>query len=82
MKIEKHSTIQPNWRIWPNDLMFVYELGGSQFESSCIHVNFRFRACFNKELFEIQETIECGLTPKYVGDMTRTNSYLIIKLLL
>ena len=26
--------------------MFVYELSGCGFESSCSHLNFRFRACF------------------------------------
>ena len=28
--------------------MFVYELSGSGFESSCSHLNFRFRACFEQ----------------------------------
>ena len=28
--------------------MFVYELSGYGFESSCSHLNFRFRACFEK----------------------------------
>ena len=28
--------------------MFVYELSGSGFESSCSHLNFRFRACFQQ----------------------------------
>ena len=32
--------------IWPNGLVFVYELSGSGFESSCSYLNFRYRACF------------------------------------
>ena len=28
--------------------MFVYELSGSGFESSCSHLNFRFCACFEQ----------------------------------
>ena len=27
---------------------FVYELSGCGFESSCSHLNFRFRACFEE----------------------------------
>ena len=34
--------------IWPNGQVFVYELSGSRFESSCSYLNFRFRACFEQ----------------------------------
>ena len=34
--------------IWPNCWVFVYELSGSGFESSCSHLNFRFRSCFEQ----------------------------------
>ena len=47
--------------------MFVYELSGSGFESSCGHLNFIFQACF----FDIQGTMECGFTLKWVRDMIR-----------
>ena len=30
--------------------MFVFELSGSGFESSCSHLNFRFRACFEQRV--------------------------------
>ena len=32
----------------PNGWVFVYELSGSGFESSCSHLNFRFRSCFEQ----------------------------------
>ena len=34
--------------VWPNGSVFVYELSGCGFESSCSHLNFRFRACFEQ----------------------------------
>ena len=34
--------------LWLNDWLFVYELSGCGFESSCNHLNFRFRACFEQ----------------------------------
>ena len=41
-KYSQHSSII--WPFWLNRLVFVYELSG--FESSCIHLIFRFRASF------------------------------------
>ena len=38
------------WSVWPNGWVFVYELSGSGFESSCSYVTFRFRACFDQGL--------------------------------
>ena len=32
----------------PNDWVFVYELGGSRFESNCSHLHFRFGVCFEQ----------------------------------
>ena len=32
----------------PTTTKFVYELSGCGFESSCSHLNFRFRACFEQ----------------------------------
>ena len=37
-----------NWLVSPNGWVFVYKLSGSGFESSCSHLNFRFRACFEQ----------------------------------
>ena len=34
--------------VWPNNLLLVYKLSGSEFESSCSHLNFRFRAYFEQ----------------------------------
>ena len=34
--------------VWPNGWVFVQELSGSGFESSCSHSTFRFRACFEQ----------------------------------
>ena len=42
----KHSSII--WPIWPNSLVFVYELSGCGFESSWSHLNFRFLVCFQQ----------------------------------
>ena len=36
------------WPVWPNGSVFVYKLSGSGFESSCSHLNFRFRTCFEQ----------------------------------
>ena len=43
-------TFLPNatiWSVWPNGWVFIYELSGSG-ESSCNHLNFRLRACFEQ----------------------------------
>ena len=45
-KYSQHSSII--WPVWLNGWVFVYELSGSGFESSCCHLNFRFRACFEQ----------------------------------
>ena len=45
-KYSEHSSII--WPVWPNGSVFVYELSGSGFESSCSHLNFRFHACFDQ----------------------------------
>ena len=42
-KYSEHSSII--WPLWPNGWVFIYELSGSGFESSCNHLNFRFCAC-------------------------------------
>ena len=34
--------------VWPNGWVFDYELSGSGFESSCSHLTFRLRACFEQ----------------------------------
>ena len=39
-----------NHSVWPNSWVFVYELSGCGFESSCSHLNFRFRACFEQRV--------------------------------
>ena len=43
-KYSLHSSII--WTVWLNSWVFVYDLKGSWFKSSCSHQNFRFRACF------------------------------------
>ena len=50
------------------------ELLSTGFESSCSHLNFRFRACFEKQFLEIQATIKCGSSLKRAGDMITTYS--------
>ena len=34
--------------VWPNGWVLFYQLSGSEFESSCSHLNFRLRACFEQ----------------------------------
>ena len=45
-KYSQHSWII--WPVWLNGWVFVYELSGCGFESSCSHLNFRFGACFEQ----------------------------------
>ena len=45
-KYSQHSSII--WPAWLNGWVFVYELSGCGFESSCSHFTFRFRACFEQ----------------------------------
>ena len=35
-------------KLWPIGWVLVYKLSGSGFESSCSHLKFRFRACFEQ----------------------------------
>ena len=46
--INDHSTIWPNWLVRQNGWVVVCKLSGSGFESSCSHLNFRFRARFEQ----------------------------------
>ena len=39
------------WPFRPNGSVFVYELIGSGFESSCSQLNFRFSVCFEQGVF-------------------------------
>ena len=45
-KYSQHSSII--WPVWLNDWVFIYELSGCGFESSCSHLNFRFCARFKQ----------------------------------
>ena len=45
-KYLQHSSII--WPVWLNGCVFVYKLSGCGVESSCSHLNFRFRACFER----------------------------------
>ena len=45
-KYSQHSSII--WPVWLNGWVFVYELSGCGFKSSCNHLNFRFCACFKQ----------------------------------
>ena len=46
VQISTHNTII--WLVWLNGLLLVYEQSGCGFASSCSHLNFRFRACFEQ----------------------------------
>ena len=45
-KYSQHSSII--WPVWLNGWVFVYELSGCGFESSCSHLNFKFCTCFEQ----------------------------------
>ena len=45
-KYSEHSLIICSF--WPNGRVFVYELSGSGFESSCSDFSFRLHACFEQ----------------------------------
>ena len=38
------------WLNWPNGWVFVYNLSGSGFKSSCCHINFTLLACFEQRV--------------------------------
>ena len=71
--LNQHSSIiRP---VWLNGWVFVYELSGCGFESTCSHLNFRFRACFEQRVpWHSGKTIKCRFTLKQVRDMIRTYS--------
>ena len=45
-KYPQHGSII--WPVWPNCWVFNHKLSGCGFESSCSHLNFRFRAFFEQ----------------------------------
>ena len=45
-KYSQHSSII--WPVWLNGWVFVYELNGCGFQSSCSQLNFRFCTCFEQ----------------------------------
>ena len=68
----EHSSII--WLVWPNGWVFVYELSGSVFQSSCSHLNFRLRASFVQGVPWQQATTVREFTLKRVSDMKKTYS--------
>ena len=73
-KYSQHSPII--WPVWLNVWVFVYELSGCGFESSCCHWNFRYCACFERGFpwHSGNYRIECRFTLKCVHDMIITSS--------
>ena len=59
-----------NHSVCPNSCVFLYELSGSGFESTCIHSALTFWHASSKEFLDIEATRECGFTLK-----TRTWHY-------
>ena len=56
-KYSQHSSIFWEYMpVWLNGWVFVYELNGCGFESSCSHLNFRSRACFEQEVPWLNQT--------------------------
>ena len=69
-KYPQHSSII--WSVGLNCQVFIYELSVREFDSSCIHLNYRFHFCFEQGFLDIEATIECGFTLKNVRDMIGT----------
>ena len=46
--------------------LYLSELSGCGFEFPCSHLNFRFRVCLEQGFLDIQATIKCGFTLKWV----------------
>ena len=59
--VNKHSAILPNWKIWLNCFVFVYELSSCELESHCVSDISRV---LSKEFVDNQATIECRFTLK------------------
>ena len=53
--------------------LFVYELSGCGFESHCSHLNFRYCACLEQEVFS-HSGMEYKFTLKGVRDIIRIHS--------
>ena len=53
-----------NHSVCPNSCVFLYELSGSGFESTCIHSALTFWHASSKEFLDIEATRECGFTLK------------------
>ena len=47
-KYSEHSKCTIVWSVWQNDWVFVYELSGSRFETSCSHLTLRFYVYFEQ----------------------------------
>ena len=47
-KSSQHSSII--WPVWENGWVFIYELSGCGFVSSCGHLNLRFCTCFEQRV--------------------------------
>ena len=63
------------WAVWLNGWLFVYELSGCGFESSCSHLKASdFFLFSSKGFLDIQATIRCGFTLKRMRGMVITYS--------
>ena len=72
-RTDKYSQHSSNiWLVWVNGWVIVYELFVFGFDSRCCHLNSAITPVWSKEFLDIQATIECGFTLKYVRGMIRT----------
>ena len=72
-RTDKSSQHSSNiWLVWVNGWVIVYELFVFGFDSRCCHLNSAITPVWSKEFLDIQATIECGFTLKYVRGMIRT----------
>ena len=71
-KYSQHGSI-----IWPvslNGRALVHERSDCELDSKRSNLNFRLQPVCSEEFLDLQATIKCGITLKYVHDMARTYS--------
>ena len=71
VQITTQNTARFIWSVAPNGWVFVYELTGSWFESSCSHLNFRFRPCLEQGVPWHSGNYRVWIQSQCVRDMTR-----------
>ena len=75
IRIQSESTVCIIWLVWPNGWVFVYELSGCGFGSSCSHLNFGFRACFDQGVPRHSGNYRAWIHSECLRDIIKTYSH-------